>query len=164
MPTVRQGSDERGRRVKTSTCDLMRLLPRQRHAQGLPGFTAGESNRALPAVMLGTIWLSRDGAGNPCLQTRVLPTEAPSVACHWLPEGRSNWSITLVIWVVVVLLVVSDVMVWAVSKTPGSKSPLLSSVCRKKTTAHQHVSQEALWANVAGSSSALRAVHSKAKT
>lgn len=35
----------------------------------------------------------------------------------------------MVIWVVVVLLVVSEVMVWAVSRMPGSKSPLPPSVC-----------------------------------
>ena len=58
--------------------------------------------------------------------------EAACLTCCWAPEERASWSVTLVIWVVVVLLVVSDVMVWAVSKTPGSRSPLLSSVCRRE--------------------------------
>lgn len=40
----------------------------------------------------------------------------------------------------VVLLVVSDVMVCAVSKTPGSKSPLLSSVCRRRHKASARLS------------------------
>lgn len=51
--------------------------------------------------------------------------------------------ITLVICVVVVLLVVSDVMVWAVSRMPGSKSPLPPSVCgRQKQTPSTSVGSE----------------------
>lgn len=42
---------------------------------------------------------------------------------------------TLVIWVVVVVLMVSEVMVWALSSTPESLSARLSTGCGRDTFA-----------------------------
>lgn len=129
----------------------MRLLTRQGCPQGPPSFTAGEEAGPFYLWHLESFG-SVGRSWKPLLLDQGPRREAASVACPWIPEGNFNWFVTLVIWVVVVLLVVSDVMVWAVSKTPGSKSPLLSSVCRKKNTTHHHASQEAcgqMWQEVA---------------
>lgn len=50
------------------------------------------------------------------------------------PSVRYRWALTLVMCVVVVVLVVSEVMVWALSNTPGSKSPLVSTCLKGKNT------------------------------
>lgn len=110
----------------------MRLLTRQGCPQGPPSFTAGE------AAGLFHLW-QLESFGSVGMELKTLASRPGSLLQRGSKLGmplnsrrNSNWSVTLVIWVVVVLLVVSDVMVWAVSRTPGSKSPLLSSVCRKK--------------------------------